>query len=538
MHNSALIAANKQIKQFSKITVLSTLLTLCACNSNIKNLPKISDIPTPDSWETRIGNNDVPTTESLGDVESAWLKNFKDPELDKYVAKAVQNNPNLLNVAAQLKSAIKQVNITGSSLWPTVSTNVHQNRTTVEGQVLSPTSSITDTDGVDDGLDGVNLDGIGGDADDTTDSDETTSFSTQIRTARATLNISWEADIWGRLTQRKKSAAYSAKAQGETFKYARLTLVANTGRGWYNLITSKLQLDLAHQRLKSFQETASLIDSNYKAGLSSALDVYSSRSAVQQEKVALANARFNYIQTARAFKRILGEYPNTDIEFKAVLPELGELPPTGLPSQLLTRRPDIKASQLNYEAQIATAKATRRDLYPRLTFSGSIGDNRDTFQELFEGDNLIRTFLSDLTLPIFASGSLRSLHYQALYSAEAAYANLLTTTLTAFEEVENALSQETLLREQKVATQEGVSLSENALEIALDRYKLGIENYTTVLESQRQLFSSKQNELNIRNALLQNRISLHLALGGGFSDEVDPNPLKSLPTISNLKSSQ
>jgi len=315
----------------------------------------------------------------------------------------------------------------------------------------------------------------------------------------------------------------------------RLTLVANTGRAWYNLVTSKLQLDLAHQRLDSFKETSSLIESNYKAGLSTALDVYSSRSAVQQEKVTLSNARFTYVQTLRAFKRLLGEYPSTDLEFTAHLPDLEDSPPVGLPAQLLTRRPDIIASQLTYKAQIASAKALQRDLYPRLNFSGSIGDNRDTLSELFDGDNLIRTFISDLTLPIFASGSLRSLRDQAVYSAESAYANLLTTTLTAFEEVENALSQETFLRDQKIATQEGVALSENALEIALDRYKLGIESYTTVLDSQRTVFNSKQNEINIRNALLQNRINLHLALGGGFSDDIDPNPLKSLPTLVNKK---
>jgi len=107
----------------------------------------------------------------------------------------------------------------------------------------------------------------------------------------------------------------------------------------------------------------------------------------------------------------------------------------------------------------------------------------------------------------------------------------LTTTLTAFEEVENSLSRETSLREQKTAIQGAVSLAENALELALDRYKLGIENYNTVLESQRRVFDSKENEINVRNALLQNRIGIHLALGGDFIDEEGRNPAESLPTV-------
>jgi len=136
-----------------------------------------------------------------------------------------------------------------------------------------------------------------------------------------------------------------------------------------------------------------------------------------------------------------------------------------------------------------------------------------------------------LTAPIFAFGALRLSRDQAVLNAESAYADLMTTTLTAFEEVENSLSLETSLREQKSALREAVTLAENGLELALDRYKLGIENYTTILESQRRVFDSKQNEINIRNALLQNRIAIHLALGGDFSDEEDRNPIESLPTI-------
>jgi len=520
---------------FTKFTLLSSLLALGACNTGIKDLPTIEDIETPITWsadtqpqlqvkKTDQKNDSVKPTK---EVENGWLKKFKDPDLEQYAQKALQKNPDLLGSAARLKSAIKQVNITGSNLWPSVSANLNQNRTTVKGQTLSGTNPINDTDGIDDDLSGVNLDGI-----DAADIEEqTSSVTTQIRTVRATLNISWEADVWGKLSQRKKASAYTAKAQAELFKYAELSLVANVSRAWYNLTANKLQLDLAHQRLDSFKNTASLIEENYKGGISSALDVYLSRSDVQQQIASLSDARFNYIQTLRAFKTLIGEYPDTNLEFTAKLPELTESPSIGLPAQLLTRRPDIKASQLSYQAEIASAKAAQRDLYPSINFTGSIGDSRDSFNQLFDGENLIRQFISDLTLPIFASGSLRSLRDQALHSAESAYANLLSTTLTAFEEVENSLSQEALLREQKNAIKEAVQLAENGLELALDRYKLGIENYNTVLESQRRVFDSKQNEINIRNALLQNRIGLHLALGGDFSDDVD----RILPTVSKAK---
>jgi len=527
MDNTKKTLTLKHVLNIRQATLLSALLTLSACNTNIKDLPKITDIETPKTWQAETLEekevDNVVTQEPVPpvkEVENGWLKDFQDPDLNKYIEKALQNNPNLLDSAAQLKRAIKQVTITGSNLWPSVSANFNRSRTIIEGQGtnVDEPSELT--------------------SDNNVSSSVNSGANSEIRTIQATLDIAWEVDIWGKLTQRKKASAYSAKAQAELFKFAELSLVANVSRAWYNLVTNKLQLDLAHKRLDSFKSTASLIEENYKGGISSALDVYLSRSDVQQQIASLSDARFDYIQTLRAFKTLLGEYPSTDLEFTASLPELKASPSTGLPAQLLTRRPDIKASQLSYQAEIATAKATQRDLYPSINFIGSIGDSRDTFNELFEGDNLVRRFVSDLTAPIFAAGALRSLRDQALYSAESAYANLLTTTLTAFEEVENALSQEKLLKEQKTAIQEAVTLAENGLELALDRYKLGIENYNTVLESQRRVFDSKQNEINIRNALLQNRIGLHLALGGDFSDDVDDTKPQLLPTIQKAKSAQ
>ena len=407
-----------------------------------------------------------------------WLDSFDDPELKRYMALALKNNPDLLGSAAQLRSAIEQVSIAGSSLWPSVELNLggRQNQQFFTGPDGSPTNI-------------------------------------SARAISQTIDINWEADIWGKLTQRKKAAALSANAQAELFKAAELSLAANVSRAWYDLVTNKLQLELAQRRLDSFESTAQLIDENYQRGLRSALDVYRSRTDLQTQISALADAKFNYIQSLRAFKKLLGEYPNDNMEFEAKLPELKTSVSAGLPAQLLTRRPDIRASKLQYEAAIASARAAQRDLYPTLSFSGSIGDARSEFNSVVT-DSPIETLIAGIVAPIFRSGSLRSARNQAYYEAESAYANLLQTALTAFEEVENQLSRETLLNQQHEALKEAVNLAEGGLNLALDQYQAGLETYTTVLESQRSLFNSLENELNIRNALLQNRIGLHLALGG------------------------
>jgi NodT family efflux transporter outer membrane factor (OMF) lipoprotein len=424
-------------------------------------------------------------------VQSGWLDTFDDQDLNRYVQQAIQNNPDLLGSAAQLKSAIEQVTISGARLWPSISADLGKNRTEIKEN----------------------------------------NVTTDVRTVSASLDINWEADVWGKLTQRKKSAAYGALAQSELFKAAELSLVANVSRAWYNLVTNKLQLELAHKRLDSFERTASLIDENYKRGLRSALDVYLSRTDVQVQISALADADFNYTQSLRTFKTLLGQYPDTDLQFNAKLPELTEPVPSGLPAELLTRRPDIKASQLSYQAQVANAKAANRDRYPTISFNGSIGDSRDKFDSLFENDNMVMTLIAGIAQPVFQAGALKSLEQRAIYGAEASYAALVKTTLDAFQDVEDSLARENTLQDQHRAIKEAVKFAQGGLDLALDRYQSGIENYTTVLESQRRLFDSMRNEINLRNALVQNRVGIHLALGGDFSSIPERDPTQNLPSI-------
>lgn len=506
-----------------RLATLTAAMFIAGCGSKIKQLPDQVDVTVPDQWEVQIReraassetveDTAVETTATIDNapVQNGWLSSFADQDLIRYSQVAIDNNPDLLGSAAQLRSAIEQVTVNGAQLWPRVSANLGGRNTEVTG----PAGGISNVGGVavDSGAAGSGT------------------VTTEVRTVSATLDISWEADVWGKLTQRKKAAALTAKAQAETFKAAELSLVANVSRAWYNLITNQLQVELAQQRLDSFERTAALIDENYKRGLRSALDVYLSRTDVQIQVSALADAQYNFEQSLRTFKALLGEYPDTNLEFTADLPELNAPVPAGLPAELLQRRPDIQASQYQYEASIATAKAANRDRYPSISFSGSIGDSRDKFDQLFDNDNMVQSLIAGIVQPVFLAGELKARENSALYQAEASYAALVKTTLTAFQEVENSLSREEALQAQHQATKEAVKFAQGGLDLALDRYQSGIENYTTVLEAQRRLFDSRRNEINIRNALLQNRIGIHLALGGDFSETEGRDPTADLPEI-------
>lgn len=501
-------------KQGFQVASLAAAMFLGGCMSKVGELPEEVQVKVPEKWQPKPAiitpepskdNKDSEVTiEEPKPVLNGWLNSFDDAALNAHVEKALSNNPDLLSSAATLKNAIEAVTVTGSGLWPQLSfTTSGSNR---ESSAAAATGGAATGDS-----------------------------TTEIRSIGGTLNIQWEADIWRKLSQRKKASALTAQAQGELFKAAELSLVANVSRAWYNLATNKLQLDLAQKRLESFQSTSNLIEENYERGLTSALDVYLSRTDVQLQISALADSKYNYVQALRALKTLLGEYPDASTELNLSLPELNSTVPTGLPADLLTRRPDVKASQLNYQAQIANAKAAHRDRFPSLTFSGSIGESRDTFNSIFDSDNSVRSIIASLTQPIFAAGALKAQERIAFNDAEIAYASLLSTTLTAFEEVENSLTREEVLLEQHKAIKEAVKLAQGGLDLALDRYQTGIENYTTVLQSQRSLFDSLSNELNLRNSLLQNRIGIHLALGGDFATtearEANTVPLPSIQKL-------
>lgn len=510
----AQVTFSRPCNKLGRWAIPALMLIASGCATQIKNLPSEVQVAVPETWQVELEQAKQKQPAAMAStlaVQGGWLSAFNDQYLNKYTQQAISNNPDLLSSAAQLKVAIEQVRISGASLWPSISAGISRNRTEVTGAAG--------------GVSVINGVGVGGDP------NATGSVTTEVRTVSASLDISWEADIWGKLTQRKKSAAYDALAQSELFKAAELSLVANVSRAWYNLVTNKLQLDLANQRLDSFERTANLIDENYKRGLRSALDVYLSRTDVQLQISALAAAQFDYQQSLRTFKNLLGQYPNTDLEIEAKLPELVEPVPSGLPAQLLTRRPDIKARQLQYKSSIANAKAANRDRYPTISFNGSIGDSRDTFDSLFENDNMVMTLIAGIAQPVFQAGALKSREQQAVYLAESSYATLVKTTLDAFQDVEDSLSRENTLQDQHHAIKEAVEFAQGGLDLALDRYQSGIENYTTVLESQRRLFGSMRDEINLRNALVQNRVGIHLALGGDFSSIEARDPTKNLPSI-------
>ena len=217
----------------------------------------------------------------------------------------------------------------------------------------------------------------------------------------------------------------------------------------------------------------------------------------------------------------MGRYPAgrlLDGSEDVTLPPAAPSIPAGLPTDLLERRPDLRAAAGRFTASQQRLLAARRALYPRLTLTGSGGTVSDQLKDLVNGDFTVWSLLGGLTQPLFQGGRLRAGVDRAGAGRDETMERYAGTLLRAFAEVEMALADEGRLREQEEALTRSTAELAAALRLARDRYAGGVGDYLTVLESQSREFVARSALLAVRRERLTNRVDLFLALGGGFGD--------------------
>ncbi|WP_250655783.1 efflux transporter outer membrane subunit [Alkalimarinus coralli] len=455
------------------ISILFGLL-LAGCSAVPKEeYPAVS---IPDQWQQP--NN-------AGQAKpAAWINDFNDPQLEQLIQQALANNHDLKASAARVEAALAQARIVGADLNPSIDGNLGAQR-----QRTNPEQNGT-----------VNP-----------------SYNSSLS---LTADISWEADLWGRLSNRAKAATLDFEVSEAEWRATQLSLSASVARSWFNLTEAQLQLNLVEQRLRNLSDNLITIEEDFKLGLRDALDVYLARADVAGERARIAKRQAAVLDAKRTLEILLGEYPEGLINSSQKLTPLSTPIPSGLPSALLQRRPDLMASQKQLESANLLAAAAHADRFPRLTLTGSLGTRSDELNNLVSSDYLIWSIFSGLSAPLFDSGRLKAEEERAVANIKLAEANYNQALLSAFQEVEAGLINETLLKAQENALKKAVEESIAAENLAFDQYQSGLLEFITVLESQRRSFDAQSAEIEVRNQRLQNRINLYLALGGAFVEEV------------------
>ena len=331
------------------------------------------------------------------------------------------------------------------------------------------------------------------------------------------LNFSWEIDLWGRLKNQRQAAFQDWLSSKENYQAAYLSLAAQTVTAWFNAIEAYQQVDLAQAKARSLGKSAALLQNRYGRGLSNALEL---RNILSSQANAHSQVTFLQSQSAQAVRTLevlLGRYPSQALQLrekKENLPSLRQTVPAGIPAQLLERRPDIRAAYNELSASRFRAKAAFKSLLPSITLTGNIGSSSASLNELLRANTSLWSVAGGVLQPIFQGRQLKASYQQKKDAIAESAARYTATLLQAFQEVESALTNEALLRQQILHLHQLEEETIAAEQLTRQQYQKGLTDMLTVLEHERRTLDARSQTLTLHNNLLKNRIALYLALGG------------------------
>jgi NodT family efflux transporter outer membrane factor (OMF) lipoprotein len=457
------------------IAALLAVATLAGCIPSPEL--RTPEVTPAESWSH--------TTDVPGPVISEWWKSFDDPQLDALVLRALEGNQDLAVAVARLDRARAEARIAGADLKPSVGAGLNatrQNQKFIGTPIPDSTSTRYD----------------------------------------ASVEVSWEADLWGRIRAGARAAVADYEASEADLRGARMSIAAATVKLWFSIAEVRQQMELAESSAISFSRLAEQIRARYVIGVRPAIDL---RLALSNASAAAAEYERRRIQLdglVRQVEVLIGDYPSgTLLERHPPGPPVDRPAPVpaGLPSELLARRPDLVAAERRLVAADQRWAAARRSLYPRLTLTARGGTASDQLDDLLDGDFTIWSLLGGLTQPLFQGGRLRANVDRTAAITDEALARYTGAVLLAYAEVESALNDELLLTEQRRHTADSADQLVAAEALAEERYRSGLGDYLAVLESQTRAFTAQSRLLTLERVRLDRRVDLHLALGGGFESD-------------------
>ena len=334
----------------------------------------------------------------------------------------------------------------------------------------------------------------------------------------------WELDLWGRIRSLNDQALATYLAQEETRLSAQLSLIAEVANAYLTLRADQAMLRLADETVETQRRSYALTRELAEAGEAGQIDMRRAEAALR----GVEADRAAYVrQTARdrnALVLLLGSplTPELSASLDAAdsLPDdlaMADLPP-GLPSELLIRRPDIRAAEQALVSTNANIGAARAAFFPTVSLTGSIGSASRDLDTLFSAGTQAWSFLPQITAPIFHGGALRANLDRAHLLKQVEVARYERAVQVAFREVADGLAGQGTFSDQILSEMLRVDASQTAYDLAEQRYREGEDSYLVVLDAQRTLYGSQQGLIRARLMRLSNLVVLYKALGGGWTE--------------------
>lgn len=334
----------------------------------------------------------------------------------------------------------------------------------------------------------------------------------------------YELDLFGRVRSLEREALYEYLSTYEARRSAQIALIAEVADTYLTLLADRALLRLSESTLENRRRSLALVRRRFESGIGSELDVQQARTTVETARADRARYRRLVAQDLNALRLLVGGELPAGLSRERTLADLdlSLTVPAGLDSRLLLRRPDVRGAERTLQAANARIGAARAAFFPTISLTGSYGTLSGDLDGLFESGSEAWRFTPGISLPIFDAGERRANLDVAELRKRIEIANYEDAIQSAFREVADALAARGTLDEQLDAQAERARAAGAGLRLSRKRYDAGIENYLTVLDSQRTVYTARQDVIDSRRAVLGNRIELYRALGGGWREVTAP----------------
>jgi len=467
---------------------IGTVLCLAGCAPH-KQIYKQPQMPTAPAWHSGLSQPPQQTPASAAEPASApaatevkWRDYYTDDKLRQVIGLALKNNRDLRVAVLNVETVMAQYRLQRANQFPELDAAGSGDAYRVPG-----TMSKSDKGGY---------------------ISETNKIGVQVS--------SWELDFWGRLKNlsRQQMELYLASDQGRIS--TQISLIASVASQYLTVGSDQENLRLAQATLESQKASYELARQSRDLGVDSDLDVAEALSQVQAAQVDLAKYSRQLNVDENELEVLVGAPVPAEILPGGLLSDeaLKDIS-AGVPSDVLLRRPDIIEAEHNLKSSYANLAAARAAYFPTIKLTAGAGVTSGALADLFKGGPGTWEFAPQISLPIFDAGTLNAKYKIAQVERDTYIANYEKAIQSAFQEVSNALNGRKRLLEQEEAQQAEVKTLAETYRLTDARYKAGIDNYLSVLVTQRSLYSGQQSLISTRLSRLSNLVTLYKALAGG-----------------------
>jgi NodT family efflux transporter outer membrane factor (OMF) lipoprotein len=480
----------RRLVGFCAVLGAAVLSSSCLVGPNYKRpsatvTPGFKEPPPPEFKEANGWKVGEPRDDQ---IRGKWWEVFQDPLLNSLEEQVNVSNLTIVQAEAQFRQARAAVGIARAALFPTLTAgtsiiNQRQSGTIIVGQgkngAVSGTGQITEY-------------------------------------TFPTLNLSYEADVWGRVRRNIEANVDNAQASAADLETMRLSMTTELATDYFNLRGQDAQKRLLDSTVTAYAEALKLTQDRFNQGIASQVDVAQAQTQLETTRAQATDLGVQRTQLEHAIAVLVGKAP-AELTIPMETPPV-QLPaiPVALPTELLERRPDIASAERMVaaaNAQIGVAKAA---YYPALSFSASAGLESSSLKNLFTWPSRFWSLGPSLVETVFDGGLRRATDAQAIAAYDAMVAAYRLSVLTAFQNVEDALSGLRVLSEEAKQEEAAVKAAEQSLDLANVQYKGGITTYLQVITAQEAALGNERTSVSLQTERITTIVALIKALGGGW----------------------